>query len=52
LTIEVIASSKSLLKYIRGDRSVMFCQGWRYDLLQEELENAKQFKTSIVRQPA
>lgn len=41
LAIEVIASSKSLLKYIRGDRSVMFCQGWRYHLLQEELENAK-----------
>ena len=41
LAIEVIASSKSLLKYIRGDRSVMFCQGWRYHLLQRELENAK-----------
>ena len=41
LAIEVIASSKSLLKYIRGDRSVMFCQGWRYHLLQGELENAK-----------
>jgi ribonuclease D len=41
LTIEVMASSKSLLKYIRGDRSVMFCQGWRYHLLQEGLENAK-----------
>jgi ribonuclease D len=41
LAIEVMASSKSLLKYIRGDRSVMFCQGWRYHLLQEELENAK-----------
>jgi hypothetical protein len=36
-----MASSKSLLKYIRGDRSVMFCQGWRYHLLQGELENAK-----------
>ncbi len=41
LTIEVMASSKSLLKYIRGDRTVMFCQGWRYHLLQKELENAK-----------
>ncbi|HIM95291.1 MAG TPA: ribonuclease D [Gammaproteobacteria bacterium] len=41
LAIEVMASSKSLLKYIRGDRSVMFCQGWRYHLLQGELENAK-----------
>ncbi|HIM54837.1 MAG TPA: ribonuclease D [Gammaproteobacteria bacterium] len=41
LAIEVIVSSKSLLKYIRGDRSVMFCQGWRYHLLQGELENAK-----------
>ena len=33
LTIEVMASSKSLLKYIRGDRTVMFCQGWRYQRL-------------------
>jgi len=41
LAIEVMASSKSLLEYIRGDRSVMFCQGWRYHLLQEGLENAK-----------
>jgi hypothetical protein len=36
-----MASSKSLLKYIRGDRSVMFCHFWRYHLLQGELENAK-----------
>ncbi len=41
LAIEAMASSKSLLKYIRGDRSVMFCQGWRYHLLQGELKNAK-----------
>ncbi len=41
LSIEVMASSKSLLKYIRGDRSVIFCQGWRYHLLQGELDNAK-----------
>jgi ribonuclease D len=41
LAIEVIASSKSLLKYVRGDRSVIFCQGWRYNLLQGELKNAK-----------
>ena len=41
LAVEIIASSKSLLKYVRGDRSVIFCQGWRYNLLQEELENAK-----------
>ena len=41
LAVELIASSKSLLKYIRGDRSVLFCQGWRYRLLQKELKNAK-----------
>lgn len=41
LAVELIASSKSLLKYIRGDRSVLFCQGWRYHLLQKELKNAK-----------
>lgn len=41
LAVEVMASSKSLLKYIRGDHSVMFCQGWRYQLLQGELENAE-----------
>jgi len=41
LSMEVMANSKSLLKYIRGDQSVMFCQGWRYHLLQKELENAK-----------
>ena len=41
LAVEVMASSKSLLKYIRGDQSVMFCQGWRYHLLQGDLENAK-----------
>lgn len=41
LTAEAIASSKSLLKYIRGDQTVMFCQGWRHHLLQKELENAK-----------
>lgn len=41
LAIEVMASSKSLLKYIRGDQSVMFCQGWRYHLLQRELEKCK-----------
>ncbi len=41
LAVEVMASSKSLLKYIRGDHSVMFCQGWRYQLLQGDLKNAE-----------
>lgn len=41
LAVELIASSKSLLKYIRGDRSLLFCQGWRYHLLQKELKKCK-----------
>ncbi len=41
LTTEVIASGKTLLRYIRGDQSVNFLSGWRFDLLKEELENAK-----------
>lgn len=35
---EVIATSKSLLKYIRGDKAVSFCKGWRYKILKKELE--------------
>ncbi len=38
LPLEVIATNKSLLKYIRGDNSVSFCKGWRYKLLKKELE--------------
>ncbi|SSC11383.1 ribonuclease D [thiotrophic endosymbiont of Bathymodiolus puteoserpentis (Logatchev)] len=41
LTTEVIATSKTLLRYIRGDQSVNFLSGWRYQILKEELENAK-----------
>ncbi len=38
---KVIANGKSLLNFIRGDRSVIFLSGWRFNLLKEELENAK-----------
>ncbi|SFV87544.1 Ribonuclease D [hydrothermal vent metagenome] len=41
LTTEVIASSKTLLRYIRGDQSVNFLSGWRYHLLKKELEKCK-----------
>lgn len=34
---EMLASNKSLLKYIRGDKSVNFCQGWRFNLLKNDL---------------
>ena len=37
----IIANGKSLLQYIRGDQSVKFNQGWRYEILQGELKNAK-----------
>lgn len=37
----IIATGKMLMKFIRGDRSVKFLSGWRYDILKEELENAK-----------
>jgi hypothetical protein len=32
LTAEVIATSKILLRYIRGDQSVNFLSGWRYQI--------------------
>jgi ribonuclease D len=35
---EVIANTKSIMKYIRGDNSVCFCSGWRHSLLKEELK--------------
>ena len=38
---KLIANGKALLKFIRGDQSVNFLTGWRYQLLKEELENAK-----------
>ncbi|CAB5505463.1 ribonuclease D [Bathymodiolus thermophilus thioautotrophic gill symbiont] len=41
LTPEVIASSKTLLRYIRGNKSVNFLSGWRYQILKEELEKCK-----------
>jgi ribonuclease D len=41
LTTEMIASSKTLLKYIRGDQSVNFLSGWRYQILKEELKKCK-----------
>lgn len=41
LNEQIITNSKSLLKYIRGDRSVNFLKGWRFDLLKEALNHAK-----------
>ena len=38
----IIANGKTLMKFIRGDQSVSFLTGWRYHILKEELENAKQ----------
>ena len=38
---KIIANGKSLLSFIRGNRSVIFLSGWRYQILKEELENAK-----------
>ncbi len=38
---KIIANGKSLLSFIRGDRSVIFLKGWRYEILQGEIENAK-----------
>ncbi len=38
---KLIANSKALLNFIRGDQSVNFLTGWRHQLLKEELEDAK-----------
>ncbi|BBB24301.1 ribonuclease D [Isorropodon fossajaponicum endosymbiont JTNG4] len=38
---KIIANGKSLLSFIRGDRSVIFLTGWRFNLLKEELEKCK-----------
>ncbi len=38
---KIIANSKSLLSFIRGDHSVIFLTGWRFNLLKEELEKCK-----------
>lgn len=38
----IIANGKTLMKFIRSDQSVNFFTGWRYHILKEELENAKQ----------
>ena len=40
LSAEMLANSKSILRYIRGDHTVGFCKGWRFELLREDL-NAK-----------
>jgi ribonuclease D len=34
---ELIANTKAILNYIRGDNSVCLCKGWRYEILKEEL---------------
>ncbi|QKQ24770.1 ribonuclease D [Candidatus Ruthia endofausta] len=41
LNDKIIANSRSLLSFIRGDRSVIFLTGWRFNLLKEELEKCK-----------
>ncbi|SMN11732.1 Ribonuclease D [uncultured Candidatus Thioglobus sp.] len=38
---KVIASGKTLLRYVGGDRSVNFLSGWRYQLLKEILKKDK-----------
>jgi ribonuclease D len=38
----LIANGKTLMQFIRGDQSVKFLTGWRYHILKEELNNAKQ----------
>ncbi len=38
---KMIANGKSLLQYIRGEHSPIFCQGWRWRLLQKELGKCK-----------
>lgn len=38
---KIIANGKSLLSFIRGDRSVIFLTGWRFNLLKKELEKCK-----------
>jgi ribonuclease D len=38
LPVNVISNNKSITKYIRGDRLVNFCQGWRYNILKKELK--------------
>jgi ribonuclease D len=37
LNPQILATGKALLNYIRGDRSVIFCTGWRGELLKEAL---------------
>ncbi|SFV84911.1 Ribonuclease D [hydrothermal vent metagenome] len=37
LNAEVIANGKTLLRYIRGDQSVNFLNGWRHELLKDIL---------------
>jgi hypothetical protein len=37
----LVQNRNFLLRYIRGDQSVNFLSGWRYQILKEELENAK-----------
>ncbi|HIG89283.1 ribonuclease D [Candidatus Thioglobus sp.] len=38
---KVVANGKSLLSFIRGDRSVIFLSGWRFNLLKKELGKCK-----------
>ncbi len=42
LDVALIANSKTLMSYIRGNQNVKFLNGWRYQILKEELNNAKQ----------
>ena len=41
LSPEVISTSKSLIRFIRGDLSAPLCSGWRAKLFNKEELNAK-----------
>lgn len=41
LAPEVIITSKSLTKFIRGDSNLSFCRGWRAEIFNKEKLNAK-----------
>ncbi len=41
LTEKIITNNKVLLRYIRGDQSVNFLSGWRYQILKGEIDQCK-----------
>ena len=38
---EIIITSKSQTKFIRGDTNISFCRGWRAEIFKKEKLNAK-----------